>query len=892
MLLLSRLSPFSRLLCIASAALFATTLATPSSAQTKRAFVVGAKRYNDPNIQPLSLPVADAEGIAASLRQVGFDDKNVKLYRDPPSKDGFSSEFNKFLDTVKDGDVVFFYFSGHGYAGNGPDGQQNFLLFGDVRSPIEFARGKATDAERKQPATIAALAKKLIPDYESTDIPARGISEREILTRIQQKKPKTAIIVLDACRTLLSATSKGDLKVGSMRKADDIPQGFLVMHSASYGQDAIERFGRDDPAENSLFTTIFRKYMLTADQDLEHLAQRVKDAVTQTALDKGETQEPDYINRVRQGDFFFVGSIGGDRFQLNDNRCDYADAHWEEIKRHPSREQLEYHLKRFPDCKTRREVQQALDDLMHGATMINVSDDDQYRNVNPCDRLAASEEDPGRPSGFPGVNFGKIKAEEAIAACTTAVSKYPAVVRYLFNLARAHNRKAQDLHVGDPEKKKVQVDAFIRYDDARQKGYLPAFIDLALMYDRGEGTGNPNPAEATKLLQMAAEQGNPLAMYHLAKRYRDGEGGLSRDWSQAYEWFAKAAEAGNVSAMVEAGWYLCRRSDSDPSRGVYWLAKAATTPNSGSDGARAKRLLGILYFFGIDSAKGSADNLQRDRAQALLWFAQAAEEGDTWAQLNVATMLENGNGLTMQQPQLAERYWRLAAYGGNVNAKVEFAERILSSRVLLKPENGPGEVVQLLQEAMELGSSRAALRLAKLYRTGEFGYQVRPEQAIKYAYRAIDLAQQQFGDRGTLRGSEEDNPLDEIAAGILLVEMAANGEAVDQDGKPLLTQDERDRLELYYGRPDPETKTVKVRSLKVHMTCGTRYIWIWDWGRDESPTEMQFRYYQEQTPRCEPVVAKTRETLKGLWDIVRKDKKFAYADIVSAQADAAELSGR
>ena len=153
---------------------------------------------------------------------------------------------------------------------------------------------------------------------------------------------------------------------------------------------------------------------------------------------------------------------------------------------------------------------------------------------------------------------------------------------------------------------------------------------------------------------------------------------------------------------------------------------------------------------------------------------------------------------------------------------------------------------------MTLGSSKAALRLAKIYRKGELNFAVRPEEAVKYAYRAIDLASQ-AGTATLATTIRSDHPLDEISAGILLAEMAANGEAVDSRGQPLLTQDERDRLERYYGRPDPETKQVKVRSLKVKMSCGFREelktIWVWDWGREESPTELQFRYYESQKPR-------------------------------------------
>jgi TPR repeat protein len=879
--------------------------ASPSEAQTRRAFVVGIKNYRDASIQQLSLATQDAEGIAYDLKQIGFEDKNVKLFNNPSSKDAFLSEFNKFVETVKEGDVVFFYFSGHGYGGRGADGQpQNFLLFGDIKSPLEFARSKATDAERKTPQLLLARAegRELLIDYETIEVPARGISEKDILNRLQQKKPRIAIIVLDACRTLLLSQAKGvgRLVGTNLKVPDDAPQGFMLIYSASHGQQAIEKFGDADLRQNSLFTSVFREYLLKPGLDLTHLAKRVQDKVSQIAQNAGRDQDPDFIDRIRNGDFYFIDPIGADRFTLNDNPCDFAAEDLREIRDRPRRERLERHLRYFASCPTAREAGQLLDVLAHGVTTKAAVDDDEpgKQKVNLCDKYGASEEDSARPPEVPGVSFGQIDPDKAIPACDKATTENSRVVRYLFNLARAYQRKAQVLPDDDPAKRRMQVDAVIRYEDAVKRGYVAAFNNLALMYDKGEGVDRADPAEATRLLQLGAKQGHAMAMYNLALRYRSGQGGLTRESTQAYELFAKAAEAGNVAAMVRVGvslWVGSGVRDADPVRALEWLRRAA---NAGSD--EAKRYLGIAYLLG---GRGASEdrNVQSDPAQSLLWFAQAAEEGDSDAQRYLAKMLEDGSGLTTQQPQLAERYWRLAAYNGNVDAQVEFAERILSSRVLIKPENGPGEVVQLLQQAMTLGSSRAALRLAKLYRTGEFGYAVRPEEAVKYAYRAIDLATQTTGTTGA-RASTFDNPLDEIAAGILLAEMAANGEAVNRDGQPLLTQQERERLERYYGRPDPETKKVKVRSLKVWMSCGGRldakYLWIWDWGREEPPTEQQFRYYETQSPACIPYMdmvgrdgrrASTRDTLKALWDAVRKDKTVSFPDIVAAQAEAAAV---
>jgi TPR repeat protein len=866
--------------------------------ETRRAFVVGVRNYRDPGIEQLALATNDAEGIVAGLKQVNFDEKDIKLYANPPSKAAFMSEFLKFVNTINKGDVVFFYFSGHGYGGRTDSGEpEDYLLFGDVRSQYEFARSKASATEKSSPQLLAARAQSqdVIADYATNEIPDHGISEKAILAQIKAKEPRVAIIVIDACRNFLTSDAKGigRYKAGTtMTLTSDAPSGFMIVYSASHGQQSIEKLGENDLSKNSLFTAVFLDYLSKPGLDLTRLVKRVQDKVSQIARNAGFNQDPDYIDNIHNGDFYFIDSIGADRFQLADTSCDFAAEDMREIRDKPRRDRLERHLRQFAKCPTAREASQLLDVLAHGITVKDVAAEDALaRSVNPCDRLAASEEDLARPPEVPGVSFGKIGPDAAIAACDKAATDNPRVVRYLFNLARAYQRKAQLLPDNDPNKKRLEGDAVIRYEDARNKGYVAALNNLALMYDKGEGIGRPDPEGATKLLQAGANQGHAIAMYNLAFRYRNGEGGLPRNANLAYEYFAKAAEAGNVGAMVEIGtllWCGCG-GPRNSVRAVEWLRRAA---NTGSD--EAKRYLGIAYFVG-------GQDVPADKSEALLWFAQAAEEGDSVSQRYLATMLESGFGLATQQPQLAERYWRLAAYGGDVDAQVEFAEHLLSGRVLLKPENGPAEVVRLLQMAMSLGSSRAALQLAKIYRTGEFGYAVRPELAVKYAYKAIDLAIRAV-DTGMR--SSFDNPLDEIAAGILLAEMAASGEAADKDGQPLLTQDERDRLERYYGKPDLQTHEVKVRSLKVHMVCGgtdeTKFVWVWDWGREESPTEPQFRYYESMKPPCVPYIdmygfdgkrANTRETLKALWDVVRKDQKVAFADIVAAQADASTIQG-
>ena len=128
----------------------------------------------------------------------------------------------------------------------------------------------------------------------------------------------------------------------------------------------------------------------------------------------------------------------------------------------------------------------------------------------------------------------------------------------------------------------------------------------------------------------------------------------------------------------------------------------------------------------------------------------------------------------------------------------------------------------------------------------------------------------------------EGNPFHEIAAAHLLAEMAKNGEAVDAAGRPLLTPDEIDRLERFYGAVDPVTKQVKALSITVLADCGgyrkwTKKVWVWDWGRAESPTESQFRNI-ERTTRCTNNDV-LRRTLNEVFEQAKKNK-VPFADLI------------
>jgi hypothetical protein len=233
------------------------------------------------------------------------------------------------------------------------------------------------------------------------------------------------------------------------------------------------------------------------------------------------------------------------------------------------------------------------------------------------------------------------------------------------------------------------------------RGYVSALNNLAVMYELGEGGVQRDPQMALDLLKRGAEQGHPLAMYNLGVRYRYGRG-IKRNWGQAYELLAKAAETGLVSAMVELGDALVNGVHIDnPRRGVDWLQRAAD-----AGAARAKSLLGNTYYWG-SPGKTPTTSVMEDKALALLWFGRMGESADPDSLRYLAQLMQSDDAMNSPQPEVAERYWRLAAYGGNAYAQVYFAERMRRGFLLAKQEYGPREAVELLDRAASQGSAEA-----------------------------------------------------------------------------------------------------------------------------------------------------------------------------------------
>ncbi|MDB5501662.1 MAG: hypothetical protein JWR89_1564 [Tardiphaga sp.] len=155
-----------------------------------------------------------------------------------------------------------------------------------------------------------------------------------------------------------------------------------------------------------------------------------------------------------------------------------------------------------------------------------------------CDRLAADPADPDKPADVKGVaEIAKGDVATAIKFCRTASGGSR---RALYQLGRALAANGQG------------ADAVAAWRKAADKGSSSAMVELGVMYGTGAGVARDEP-QARKLLERAAEAGNPRGISNLAAL--SGGGGAPSDPVRARALLAKGAES-NAEAQYQLGMML------------------------------------------------------------------------------------------------------------------------------------------------------------------------------------------------------------------------------------------------------------------------------------------------------------------------------------------------
>ena len=220
-----------------------------------------------------------------------------------------------------------------------------------------------------------------------------------------------------------------------------------------------------------------------------------------------------------------------------------------------------------------------------------------------CDRIAAEPADPDKPADIKGVSeIAPADVATAIKFCKTAAASSR---RAMYELGRAYAANRQT------------AEAVAAWRKAADKGSTAAMVDLGVAYATGAGVAQDN-AEARKLLERAAQGGNPRGVTNLAAL---GGGGAPADPVQARALLAKAAEANSAEAQYQ---------------------------------------LGLMTADGVGGPK--------DDIAARTLFEKAAAQGHAGAMVQFAAFAQAGRG-GAQDSAVAKSYYEKAAALGNEDAK-------------------------------------------------------------------------------------------------------------------------------------------------------------------------------------------------------------------------------
>ena len=216
-----------------------------------------------------------------------------------------------------------------------------------------------------------------------------------------------------------------------------------------------------------------------------------------------------------------------------------------------------------------------------------------------CDRVAADPADPDKPADVKGVpDIAASDFATAIKYCRLAASSSR---RAMYQLGRAYAANRQ------------MREAIAAWRKASDKGSTSAMVELGVVYGTGTGGVAKDEAQARKLLERAAQAGNPRGVSNLAAL---GGGSGAADPARAREMLAKAAET-NAEAQYQLGIMLSEGNGG---------AKDDTAARTLFEKAAAQNHSGALERMGAFAQAGRGGPKDSDAAKA--YYERAAALGD------------------------------------------------------------------------------------------------------------------------------------------------------------------------------------------------------------------------------------------------------------------------
>ncbi len=204
-----------------------------------------------------------------------------------------------------------------------------------------------------------------------------------------------------------------------------------------------------------------------------------------------------------------------------------------------------------------------------------------------------------------------------------------------------------------------------------EEGNVDAQLSLGYMYLYGEDGVGIDYKKAFTYYNMAAAQGDNIAINNLGSLYFSGIG-TEKNFTKAAQLFEQAAQLGNTEAAVNLAFiYLTKNSSLNNPREAIQQLKAA----SDAGNPTAKFLLGYSYFKGLV--------VEQNYKKAFVLMRDAANAQYADAEYLLGYMYLNGLGITKNYGN-AVKYFTYAANQGNVDAMIELGNMLAAGTMYTK----------------------------------------------------------------------------------------------------------------------------------------------------------------------------------------------------------------
>jgi len=187
--------------------------------------------------------------------------------------------------------------------------------------------------------------------------------------------------------------------------------------------------------------------------------------------------------------------------------------------------------------------------------------------------------------------------------------------------------------------------ALLHIQSAAERGHAEAQFELGLWYMTARGVPE-DFVEAARWVELAAAQGQADGLVYIWQLYFYGKGVVQSD-TEALKWLRRGAP-GNPMLAYHLGLFLYEGigTGADRAQAALWFTEAAD-----------KGIAGACYYLGVMQLEG--DSVARNDEQAFKRFEQSARQGHAPGMLAMGDCYRDGRGVKASDYE-ARRWYRRA----------------------------------------------------------------------------------------------------------------------------------------------------------------------------------------------------------------------------------------